>query len=103
MPNQYGFKPADSCINQLLYMTHEIYNLLDDRLDGGSVFLDISKAFDKFWLKGLLFKLSQNNISGNLSDHLSSFLSERKKDLFLTVKMSPQAFLKVLFWDHCYF
>ena len=84
-------------------MTHEIYNLLDDRLDGGSVFLDISKAFDKFWLKGLLFKLSQNNISGNLSDHLSSFLSERKKDLFLMVKMSPQAFLKVLFWDHCYF
>ena len=24
-PNQYGFKPGDSCINQLLSITHEIY------------------------------------------------------------------------------
>ena len=73
-----------------------------------SVFLDISKAFDKVWRKGLLFKLSQNGISGNLLDLLSSFLSDRKKESFLIVKylsgeMSPQAFIKVPFWDQCYF
>ena len=73
-----------------------------------SVFLDISKAFDKVWRKGLLFKLSQNGISGNLLDLLSSFLSDSKKESFLIVKylsgeMSPQAFVKVPFWDHCFF
>ena len=44
-----------------------------------SVFLDISKAFDKVWYKGLLFKLSQNGISGNLLNLLSSFLSDKKQ------------------------
>ena len=29
-PNQSGFTPCDSCINQLLAITHEIYKLFDD-------------------------------------------------------------------------
>ena len=29
-PNQSGFKPGDSCINQLLSITHEIYKSFDD-------------------------------------------------------------------------
>ena len=27
--NQSGFKPGDSCVNQLLSITHEIYHSLD--------------------------------------------------------------------------
>ena len=77
-PNQSGFKPGGSCINQLLSITHEIYNSFDDGLEVRNVFFDISKAFDKVWHKGLLFKLSQNGISGNLLDLLSSFLRDRK-------------------------
>ena len=46
-PNQSGFKPGGSCINQLLSITHEIYKLFDDGLEIRGVFLDISKAFDK--------------------------------------------------------
>ena len=41
--NQSGFKPSDSCINQLLLITHEIYKSFDSSLVCG-VFLDISKA-----------------------------------------------------------
>ena len=41
--NQSGFKPDDSCINQLLSITHEIYKWFDDSLDVRGVFLDISK------------------------------------------------------------
>ena len=76
-------KPGDSCINQLLSITHKIYNSFDKGLEVKSVFLHISKAFDKVWHKSLLFKLSQNGISGNLSDLLSSFLRDRKQRALL--------------------
>ena len=39
-----GFKPGDSCINQLLVITHEIYKSFDDGFKVRGVFLDISKA-----------------------------------------------------------
>ena len=46
--NQSGFKPGDSCVNQLLSITHEIYQSFDDNLEVRAVFLDtvFSKAFD---------------------------------------------------------
>ena len=44
---QSGFKPDDSSINQLLSITHELYESLDMGLEIRSVFLDISKAYDK--------------------------------------------------------
>ena len=46
-PHQSGFKPGDSCMNQLLSITHEIYKSFDNGFEVKSVFLDISKAFDK--------------------------------------------------------
>ena len=64
-PNQSGFKPGDPCINQLLVITHEIYKSFDDGFEDRGIFLDISKAFEKVWHEGLIFKLKQNGISGN--------------------------------------
>ena len=48
-PDQSGFRPSNSCINQLLAITHEIFVSFDcnPSLEVRSVFLDISKAFDK--------------------------------------------------------
>ena len=43
------------------------------------MFLDISKAFDKVWHQGLLYKLKQNGISGNLLETLTDFLKGRRK------------------------
>ena len=40
-------------------------------------FLDISKAFDKVWHEGLIFKLEHIGISGNLLSLLKSFLNNR--------------------------
>ena len=39
--NQSGFKPDDSCINQLLAIAHENYKSFDACLDVRAVFLDI--------------------------------------------------------------
>ena len=77
--SQSGFKPGDSCINQLLFITHEIYSSFDEGLEVRSIFLDIAKAFDKVWHDGIIFKLIQIGISGNLRDLLRDFSNERKQ------------------------
>ena len=52
------------------------------------VFLDISKAFDKVWQKGIIFKLKQNGVSGKLLSVLSDFLKDRKQRVILNGKVS---------------
>ena len=47
------------------------------------VFLDISRAFDKVWHKGLMYKLQQKGISGELLKILVDFLNNRKQRIVL--------------------
>ena len=61
--NQSGFKPGDSCVNQLLSITHELCHSLDNGFEVRVVFLDISKAFGKVWHEGLILRLNQYKIS----------------------------------------
>ena len=48
-PKTSGFEPGDSCINQLISITHVTYESLDAGLEVRSVCLDIPKAFDEVW------------------------------------------------------
>ena len=48
----------------------------------------MSKAFDKVWHKGLIFKLKQNGISGNLLSTLTDFLKLRKQRVVLNGQLS---------------
>ena len=86
--NQSDFKPGGTCTNQLLSITHQIYKSSDDSQEVRSVFLDMSKAFDKVWQKDLIFKLKVNGISGNLLSTLTDFLKYRKKGLVLNSQLS---------------
>ena len=56
--NQSGFRPCDSTINQLLSITHAIFTAFDFNppLDVHSVFLEISKAIDRVWHDGFIYK-----------------------------------------------
>ena len=53
---QSGSKLGDSSINQLLFITPEIYNSFDEGLKVKSALLGILKAFDKVWHDGIIFK-----------------------------------------------
>ena len=83
--NQSGFRPRDSTTNQLLYLLDEIHQAFGSpkSLEVRAIFLDISKAFDKVWHDGLIFKLEQNGISGNLLKLVQNYLSNRKQRVVL--------------------
>ena len=46
-------------------------------------FLDISKAFDKVWHKGLLYKLRSYGVEGELLSLLECYLRDRKQRVVL--------------------
>ena len=59
---------------------HTIFKAFDCNppLDVRSVYLDISKAFDRVWHDGLPYKPEQCGVSGQLS-LIRSFLKNRKQ------------------------
>ena len=46
-------------------------------------FCDISKAFDRVWHKGLIYKLKKAGINGLLLDWLSDYLTNKKQRVFI--------------------
>lgn len=80
---QSGFKPGDSTVYQLLDFYHIISEALDNKKDVRAVFFDISKAFDKVWHEGLIFKLQQFGIGGNLLNWFQDYLNERKQKVVI--------------------
>ena len=78
-PCQSGFKENDSCINQLVSITHENYSAFDcnPSLEVRGVFLDLSKAFDKVWHDGLIYNLKSLGISQSLLKLIQNYLDNR--------------------------
>ena len=44
---------------------------------------DVSKAFDRVWIKGLLFKLKQNGVNGNVLKGIQRYLTGRIQKVFV--------------------
>ena len=88
--NQSGFRPGDSTTNQLLFLIDEIHQAFDctQSFEVRSVFLDISKAFDKVWHEGLVFKLERNGISGSLLKLFQNYLNDRNQRVVLNGSFS---------------
>ena len=93
LPNQSGFRTGDSYINQLLSITHDIYHSFDEGFETRAIFLDISKAFDKVWHEGLIYKLRLDGFSGDFS-LLIDFLTNRKQRVVLNGQNSSWADIK---------
>ena len=96
-PCQSGFKKNDSCINQLVSITHEIYSAFDcnPSLEVRGVFLDLSKAFDKVWHDGLIYKLKSLGISGSLLKLIQNYLDNQFQRVLLNGQTSEWKPVKV--------
>ena len=81
--NPFGFFPTDSCVNQLFVVT-QIFEAFDynPSLEVRSVFLDISKTFNKIWHLGLLYKVKSMGIYGNFMIFLKTICLVDFKGLF---------------------
>lgn len=94
--NQSGFRPGDSTSNQLLYLVDEIHQAFENpkSLEVRAVFLDISKAFDKVWHRGLIFKLKQNGVSGRFLKLFENYLHNRKQRVVLNGSYSDYSIIE---------
>ena len=89
-PSQSGFLPGDSCIAQILSIIHEIQTAFDENLtvDVREVFLLLSKAFDKVWHDGIIFKLEAYGAEGELLSLLKNYLENREQRVVLNGQTS---------------
>ena len=76
---QSGFCPGDGTSYQLLDLMNDLYESFDVGKQIRAAFLDISKAFDRVWIRGLLSKLRANGIRGKLLRWLNSYLTNREQ------------------------
>jgi hypothetical protein len=80
---QSGFLPGSSTITQLTEIYDQFCNAVNSGKEIRVVFLDISKAFDRVWHRGLLYKLRRSGITGKLLDWLKDYLAERQQRVII--------------------
>jgi len=77
---QARFLTGHSTVYQLIDLYHQSF---DKKNHTGVVFCDISKAFDRVWHRGLVFKLRLLGIQGNLLKWLNNYLSDRQQHVLI--------------------
>ena len=88
---QSGFQSGKSTITQLLEVYHKFCEAVDKNKEIRVVFLDIHKAFDKVWHRGLLYKLKQCGIGGRLLDWFTNYLQNRQQRVVINGQSSEWA------------
>lgn len=81
-------------MNQFTYL----YTFFTDAIYSGEevrvVFCDISKAFDRVWHTGLLYKLKLLGITGSLLNWCSSYMSNRRQRTVIPGAQSSLNFVR---------
>ncbi len=79
---QSGFRSRRSTIDQLVRLEAEIKLAFQDKKKKNrhviAIFLDLEKAFDLVWSKGLISRLKRYGITGRMFKWIDNFLTDRK-------------------------
>jgi hypothetical protein len=75
---QFGFRPRHSTILQLARLVERVKRNFDERRLTGAGFLDVAKAFDSVWIKGLIYRLTVLNSPSYLVRDILLYFDCRK-------------------------
>ena len=79
--HQFGFRTGRSALDMAAHTTQRWSNSLDKGHEVRVVSLDLSRAFDRVWHRGLMEKLAACGIYGHLLEWLTSFLHGRSQSV----------------------
>ena len=85
---QSGFRNKRGTADNLLFMTQKIQECLIRGIKVCGIFFDISKAFDKVWHSGLIYKLVYLGVPMYIIRFIKSFLSDRSFRVKINEKFS---------------
>ena len=74
---QSGFRRLRSCQDHIVRLQDDIQRAIHAKYTLTGVFVDLEKAFDLMWTDGLLHKLQQHNITGQMFNWIRDFLTDR--------------------------
>ena len=90
---QSGFLPGCSTVSQLIEIYHKFCSAVNNGREVRVVFLDISKAFDRVWHKGLIHKLQNKGITGNLLEWFKDYLTDRQQRVCINGQTSTWGYI----------
>ena len=76
---QHGFRAQRSCVTQLISLTQELHQHLEDKKQVDMIVLNFSKAFDKVPHQRLMTKMWNYGIQGSTHAWIKSFLLGRSQ------------------------
>lgn len=76
-PEQFGFRKGHSTVQQIVRVVNMLVDNANLNLCSAGVLLDVSKAFDKVWHDGLLYKLIESPVPDAAVHLLRSYLTGR--------------------------
>ncbi len=88
VPQQSGFRNNRGAADNLVFFTQKISETINKDKKGCGIFFDISKAFDKVWHNGLIYKLIKLNVPGYILKYIVDFLKDRKFKVSIGDSMS---------------
>ena len=72
-----GFRRGRSITDNIVNLENDVQKSINNKEHTLAVFLDINKAYDTVWIEGLIHKLGNIGIQGNMLRFLHNFLKDR--------------------------
>ena len=93
--SQSGFREKRGAADNLLFFKQKINECLIKKKTACCVFFDISKAFDKVWHQGLLYKLIKLCVPSYIINFVKNFLQNRTFKIKINGNYSEKKILNV--------